>query len=78
MHVLERHLDVIFAVLERIRDRPAFDDPRVIVAPRCLRHSQRTENALLAELGNVNTVGESFTVYKLGADLDVSLPRREP
>ena len=32
--------------------------------------------ALLERLGNVNTVGESFTVYKLG-DLDVSLPRRE-
>lgn len=25
----------------------------------------------------VNTVGESFTVYKIGKDLDVSLPRRE-
>ncbi|MEO6392826.1 MAG: HD domain-containing protein, partial [Pyrinomonadaceae bacterium] len=25
----------------------------------------------------VNTVGESFTVYKIGNDLDVSLPRRE-
>lgn len=31
---------------------------------------------LLERLGSVNTVGESFTVYKLG-DLDVSLPRRE-
>jgi len=30
----------------------------------------------LAGFGHVNTVGESFTVYKLG-DLDVSLPRRE-
>jgi len=30
----------------------------------------------LAAFGQVNTVGESFTVYKLG-DLDVSLPRRE-
>lgn len=32
--------------------------------------------ALLDRFGSVNTVGESFTVYKLG-DLDVSLPRRE-
>ena len=31
---------------------------------------------LLARFGSVNTVGESFTVYKV-ADLDVSLPRRE-
>ncbi|HEX6974706.1 MAG TPA: hypothetical protein VF147_09905 [Vicinamibacterales bacterium] len=31
---------------------------------------------LLARFGKVNTVGESFTVYKV-ADLDVSLPRRE-
>jgi tRNA nucleotidyltransferase (CCA-adding enzyme) len=32
--------------------------------------------SLLAEFGNVNTVGESFTVYKV-ADVDVALPRRE-
>jgi tRNA nucleotidyltransferase (CCA-adding enzyme) len=32
--------------------------------------------ALLLSLGPVNTVGEAFTVYKLG-DIDVSLPRRE-
>ena len=31
---------------------------------------------LLAPFGRVETVGESFTVYKVG-DLDVSLPRRE-
>ena len=31
---------------------------------------------LLGEFGNVNTVGESFTVYKVG-DVDVALPRRE-
>lgn len=35
-----------------------------------------TLRALLERLGRVNTVGESFTVYKLG-DLDVALPRRE-
>ena len=33
--------------------------------------------ALLDSLGRVNVVGEAFTVYKLGAHLDVSLPRRE-
>jgi tRNA nucleotidyltransferase (CCA-adding enzyme) len=32
--------------------------------------------ALLETLGPVNTVGESFTVYKIGG-VDVSLPRRE-
>ena len=32
--------------------------------------------SLLARIGPVNTVGESFTVYKV-AGLDVSLPRRE-
>ena len=33
--------------------------------------------ALLDEFGPLNVVGEAFTVYKLGPDLDVSLPRRE-
>ena len=33
--------------------------------------------ALLNGFGPVNVVGEAFTVYKLGSDLDVSLPRRE-
>ncbi len=32
---------------------------------------------LLDGFGNVNAVGEAFTVYKIGSDLDVSLPRRE-
>jgi len=32
---------------------------------------------LLDQIGAVNVVGEAFTVYKLGVDLDVSLPRRE-
>lgn len=32
---------------------------------------------LLKTFGRVNAVGESFKVYKLGKDLDVSLPRRE-
>ncbi|HSE31139.1 MAG TPA: HD domain-containing protein [Pyrinomonadaceae bacterium] len=33
--------------------------------------------AMLDRFGSVNVVGEAFTVYKLGSDLDVSLPRRE-
>jgi len=32
---------------------------------------------LLDAFGQVNIVGEAFTVYKVGAHLDVSLPRRE-
>jgi len=32
---------------------------------------------LLDQFGGVNVVGEAFTVYKLGAHLDVSVPRRE-
>ena len=32
---------------------------------------------LLEDLGRVDAVGEAFTVYKVGGDLDVSLPRRE-
>jgi tRNA nucleotidyltransferase (CCA-adding enzyme) len=32
---------------------------------------------LLDRFGSVNVVGESFTVYKLGPHLDVSIPRRE-
>jgi tRNA nucleotidyltransferase (CCA-adding enzyme) len=39
-----------------------------IEAPRLL--------ALLEEIGTVNTVGESFTVYKVGP-VDVALPRTE-
>src|SRR6267142_1203689 len=33
--------------------------------------------ALLDVFGPVNVVGEAFTVYKLGRDLDISIPRRE-
>ncbi len=32
---------------------------------------------IVAGFGEVNAVGESFAVYKIGTDLDVSLPRRE-
>jgi tRNA nucleotidyltransferase (CCA-adding enzyme) len=31
----------------------------------------------LKQFGRVDAVGESFTVYKIGQDLDISLPRRE-
>ncbi len=40
------------------------------VAPERLRE-------ILDQFGPVNVVGEAFTVYKLGIDLDVSMPRRE-
>ena len=36
-----------------------------------------TLRELLETFGDVNVVGEAFTVYKVGPDLDVSLPRRE-
>ncbi len=32
---------------------------------------------ILESFGEVNTVGEAFTVYKVGHDLDVSMPRRD-
>jgi len=32
---------------------------------------------ILESLGKIDAVGEAFTVYKIGNDLDVSLPRRE-
>ncbi len=32
---------------------------------------------ILSGFGEVNAVGEAFTVYKIGQDLDVALPRRE-
>ncbi len=40
------------------------------MAPAALRE-------ILDRFGSVNVVGEAFTVYKLGRDLDVSIPRRE-
>jgi tRNA nucleotidyltransferase (CCA-adding enzyme) len=33
--------------------------------------------SLLDQFGEVNVVGEAFTVYKLGSHLDMSIPRRE-
>ncbi len=32
---------------------------------------------ILDKFGKVDAVGEAFTVYKIGNDLDVALPRRE-
>jgi tRNA nucleotidyltransferase (CCA-adding enzyme) len=32
---------------------------------------------LLEQFGSVNTVGEAFTVYKIGSHLDIAIPRRE-
>jgi len=40
------------------------------IEPARLRH-------LLDQYGEVNIVGEAFTVYKIGSHTDVSLPRRE-
>ncbi|NNE98868.1 MAG: CCA tRNA nucleotidyltransferase [Pyrinomonadaceae bacterium] len=32
---------------------------------------------IVASFGDVNVVGEAFTVYKIGNDLDISMPRRD-
>jgi tRNA nucleotidyltransferase (CCA-adding enzyme) len=32
---------------------------------------------LLERFGSINAVGEVFTVYKVGSDIDVAVPRRE-
>ncbi len=67
-----RALMVGGCVRDRLLGREAKDwDVEVYaVEPAALR-------ALLDKLGRVNVVGEAFTVYKLGGDLDVSIPRRE-
>ncbi|HWS55213.1 MAG TPA: HD domain-containing protein [Pyrinomonadaceae bacterium] len=67
-----RALMVGGCVRDRLMGRAAKDwDVEVYgVEPSRLR-------ALLDRFGRVNVVGEAFTVYKLGPDLDVSLPRRE-
>lgn len=58
-------------VRDRLRGAPSKDiDIEVFGVPA------DTLRALLEGIGRVNTVGESFTVYKVG-DIDVSLPRRE-
>jgi len=67
-----RALMVGGCVRDRLMGRGAKDwDVEVYgVEPAVLRE-------LLDRMGRVNVVGEAFTVYKLGRDLDVSLPRRE-
>ena len=67
-----RALMVGGCVRDRLMGRGAKDwDVEVYgVEPERLRE-------LLDRMGRVNVVGEAFTVYKLGRDLDVSLPRRE-
>jgi tRNA nucleotidyltransferase (CCA-adding enzyme) len=58
-------------VRDRLLNRPTKDvDVEVFGVP-----ADRLRT-LLEPIGPVNTVGESFTVYKVG-DVDVSLPRRE-
>jgi tRNA nucleotidyltransferase (CCA-adding enzyme) len=32
---------------------------------------------IVGSFGEINAVGEAFTVYKLGTDIDISLPRRD-
>jgi tRNA nucleotidyltransferase (CCA-adding enzyme) len=67
-----RALMVGGCVRDRLMGRGAKDwDVEVYgVEPERLR-------AVLDRLGRVNVVGEAFTVYKVGQNLDVSLPRRE-
>jgi tRNA nucleotidyltransferase (CCA-adding enzyme) len=67
-----RALMVGGCVRDRLMGREAKDwDVEVYgVEPARLRE-------LLDRLGRVNVVGEAFTVYKLGQNLDVSVPRRE-
>jgi tRNA nucleotidyltransferase (CCA-adding enzyme) len=33
--------------------------------------------SILEQFGQINIVGEAFTVYKIGAEIDVAIPRRE-
>ena len=65
-------------VRDRLMGEPAKDwDVEVYgVEPKQLR-ATLDRLARSQRLGRVNVVGESFAVYKLGPDLDVSLPRRE-
>ncbi|HEX7175025.1 MAG TPA: CCA tRNA nucleotidyltransferase [Pyrinomonadaceae bacterium] len=67
-----RALMVGGCVRDRLMGREAKDwDVEVYgVEPSLLR-------AILDRAGRVNVVGEAFTVYKIGQNLDVSLPRRE-
>jgi tRNA nucleotidyltransferase (CCA-adding enzyme) len=83
------HLDTATAIARRVRD--AGGRALIVggwVRDRLMGHPSKDLDlevyglpaervkAVLAEFGTVNTVGESFTVYKV-ADVDVALPRRE-
>lgn len=59
-------------VRDELMGRPAKDWDLEVYGVEPLRLRE-----LLEQFGEVNAVGEAFTVYKLGAHLDVSLPRRE-
>jgi tRNA nucleotidyltransferase (CCA-adding enzyme) len=71
-HAGGRALLVGGCVRDQIMGQPAkdFDLEVYGIAPEKLRE-------ILEQFGPVNAVGEAFTVYKLGHDLDVSIPRRE-
>jgi tRNA nucleotidyltransferase (CCA-adding enzyme) len=58
-----------------VRDR-LMHQPSKDIDLEVFRLDAKSLRALLARFGSVNTVGESFTVYKV-ADIDVALPRRE-
>ena len=58
-------------VRDRLMDHPSKDLDLEVYGLSAARLKE-----VLAEFGSVNTVGESFTVYKV-ADIDVALPRRE-
>lgn len=58
-------------VRDRLLNRPSKDIDMEVYGIDAVRL-----RAILSAFGAVNTVGESFTVYKV-AELDVSLPRRE-
>jgi len=58
-------------VRDRLMDHPSKDLDLEVYGLSAERLKE-----VLAEFGSVNTVGESFTVYKV-ADIDVALPRRE-
>jgi tRNA nucleotidyltransferase (CCA-adding enzyme) len=58
-------------VRDRLMDHPSKDLDLEVYGVSAERLKE-----VLAEFGSVNTVGESFTVYKV-ADIDVALPRRE-
>jgi tRNA nucleotidyltransferase (CCA-adding enzyme) len=59
-----------------VRDELMFGQPKDWdVEVYCVQPEKLRE--ILDSVGEVNVVGEAFAVYRLGSDLDVSLPRRE-